>query len=31
MTLYIDAKFEEKQTFAFKSDMRSLGNFHEST
>ena len=30
MALYIDAKFEGKQTFAFKGDMRSLRNFHES-
>ena len=27
----IDAKFEEKLTFAFKNDMRNLGNFHQST
>ena len=27
----IDAKFEGKLTFAFKNDMRNLGNFHQST
>ena len=27
----IDTKFEEKLTFAFKTDMRNLGNFHQNT
>ena len=31
MELGIDAKFEQKLTFAFKNDMRNLGNFHQST
>ena len=31
MALNIDAKFEGKLTFAFKNDMRNLGNFHQST
>ena len=31
MALNIDAKFEGKLTFAFKSDMSHLGNFHQST
>ena len=26
----IDAKFEEKLTFAFKNNMRDLRNFHQS-
>ena len=29
MALNIDAKFEGKLTFAFKNDMRNLGNFHQ--
>ena len=28
MALKIDAKFEGKLTYAFKNDMRNLGNFH---
>ena len=31
MALNIDAKFEGKLTFAFKNDMKNLGNFHQST
>ena len=31
MELNIDAKFEGKLTFAFKNDMRNLGNFHQRT
>ena len=31
MPLNIDAKFEGKLTFAFKNDMKNLGNFHQST
>ena len=31
MALNIDAKFEGKQTSAFKNDMRNLGNFYQST
>ena len=31
MVLNIDDKFEGKLTFAFKSDMINLGNFHQST
>ena len=31
MALNIDAKFEGKLTFAFKNDMRNLGNFHQRT
>ena len=29
MTLVSDAKFEGKLTFAFKNDMRNLGNFQQ--
>ena len=29
LTLNIDAKFEEKLTCAFKTDIRNLGNFHQ--
>ena len=29
MALKTDAKFEGKLTFAFKNDMRNLGNFHQ--
>ena len=31
MAVNIDSKFEGKLTFAFKSDMGNLGNFHQST
>ena len=31
MALNTDAKFDRKLTFAFKNDMNSLGNFHQST
>ena len=31
MTLESDAKFEEKLTSALESNMRNLGNFHQST
>ena len=31
MALNIDAKFEEKLTFAFKNVVRNLGNFRQST
>ena len=31
MTLESDAKFEGKLTFAFKNEMRDLGNFHQNT
>ena len=31
MALNIDAKFEGKMVCAFKSDMRNLTNFHQST
>ena len=31
MALNIDAKFEEKLTFAFKNDIRNLGSFRQST
>ena len=31
MTLNVDAKFKGKLIFAFKKDMRNMGNFHQST
>ena len=31
MTLNTDAKLEGKLTFAFKNNMRNLGDFHQST
>ena len=31
MTLNIDAKLEGKLTFAFKNNVRNLGDFHQST
>ena len=31
MTLKTDAKFEEKLTFGFENDMRSLANFYQRT
>ena len=31
MTLWSDAKFEEKLTCGLKNDMRNLGDFHQST
>ena len=31
MALNIDAKFRGKLTFAFKNDIKNLGNFHQST
>ena len=31
MALNIDAKFEGKLTFAFKNNIRNLGNFRQST
>ena len=31
IALNIDATFEEKLTFAFKNDIRNLGNFRQST
>ena len=31
MALNTDAKFERKITCAFKTDMRNLANFHQST
>ena len=31
MALNIDAKFEEKLTFALKNVVRNLGNFRQST
>ena len=31
MALNIDAKFEGNLTFAFKNDIKNLGNFHQST
>ena len=31
IVLNIDAKFEEKLTYAFKTDIRNLANFYKST
>ena len=31
MALNINAKFEEKLTYAFKDDMKNLANFNQST